>query len=545
MSKKGRGDLRRALKWFCAVLAAIVVLALFVRAILVHYAEKDLASVKAKLSFELVPSRDLPTLWGSEPLPDENAAPLYVEIERKLSAILYPDDGTDSASSRLVDKVLSQGEPVEISPLDVAAFLSEDDGDDTWSQLQDLLGIWGFQEYYGNSAADEEFGGFADQAVEDDEADAELGLADDTVPPRDVAAARKFLTQFAEVLKLRDEAVWRPLFREPLDWTHPWSAYLDDRYVRSLDDLRDLTLLESVVAAQEGRMEEAYNGVCTLLLMARHLELVHLIHKQHLAAVLRCRACELLARLLAQSPPPGDTADRLRDLLAFDAQQRARSIIVSEAAFTNGAFESETDSDLVDSLFASRPTRERLARCTHWANKPSLIRQHARVLETMDAYYEATGEAASYRDRCEAIAKDFTARSAQWPWRGALSLWHAGDLPFFIVDFCMRAEATGAMATVAFDVVAYRESNGRYPVSLSELPDRDGLPRDPFSGKALLYRPTSDGFVLWSVGPDGDDDGGKSCEELGRHLLEDGDIVLRVPPVDPNCEAADGDTEKP
>ena len=45
------------------------------------------------------------------------------------------------------------------------------------------------------------------------------------------------------------------------------------------------------------------------------------------------------------------------------------------------------------------------------------------------------------------------------------------------------------------------------PEQLERLPD------DPFSGKPLVYRLTDEGFRLYSVGPNGVDDGGKSLED--------------------------------
>jgi hypothetical protein len=44
--------------------------------------------------------------------------------------------------------------------------------------------------------------------------------------------------------------------------------------------------------------------------------------------------------------------------------------------------------------------------------------------------------------------------------------------------------------------------------------------------------------MLWSVGPDGDDDGGKTAGELGCDLKDNGDIVLRIPPQAAGGEGA-------
>jgi hypothetical protein len=51
-------------------------------------------------------------------------------------------------------------------------------------------------------------------------------------------------------------------------------------------------------------------------------------------------------------------------------------------------------------------------------------------------------------------------------------------------------------------------------------------PTDLFSGKALIYRPAENGFVLYSVGANGKDDGGRT---YGEEPLGSDDIVIRIP----------------
>jgi len=122
-------------------------------------------------------------------------------------------------------------------------------------------------------------------------------------------------------------------------------------------------------------------------------------------------------------------------------------------------------------------------------------------------------------------------------------------------------ETRGRMVGLALDLSAHRQGHSRYPDSLAGLPEADKLPRDPFTAKEVdgkvveepfHYRLTPEGFMLWSVGPDGDDDGGKEPAEIGESvdLADDGDIVLRVPPKpreSPAPEAPKEDTsvEKP
>jgi hypothetical protein len=52
------------------------------------------------------------------------------------------------------------------------------------------------------------------------------------------------------------------------------------------------------------------------------------------------------------------------------------------------------------------------------------------------------------------------------------------------------------------------------------------VPIDPYSGVPLVYRPTSSGHQLYSVGPDGVDDGGRPMREDSRAEIEPGDILV-------------------
>ena len=64
---------------------------------------------------------------------------------------------------------------------------------------------------------------------------------------------------------------------------------------------------------------------------------------------------------------------------------------------------------------------------------------------------------------------------------------------------------------------AYRLRHGDWPDRLEQvIPADDWLIVDPFSRDLqckLVYRRTEDGFLLYSVGYDGDDDGGKRPKE--------------------------------
>jgi hypothetical protein len=93
------------------------------------------------------------------------------------------------------------------------------------------------------------------------------------------------------------------------------------------------------------------------------------------------------------------------------------------------------------------------------------------------------------------------------------------------------------VARVAFALEAFRDARGAYPAALAELaPDFIvELPEDPFSGAALVYARDGERFTLYSVGPDGLDDGGRP-DENGNPIRYRGDIPW-TPPPDPTPPA--------
>ncbi|MGD9496904.1 MAG: hypothetical protein AB7Y46_11430 [Armatimonadota bacterium] len=75
----------------------------------------------------------------------------------------------------------------------------------------------------------------------------------------------------------------------------------------------------------------------------------------------------------------------------------------------------------------------------------------------------------------------------------------------------------------------YRQAHGGYPETLAPLTEVVDWPirDDIFSGEPFRYRREGAGYVLWSLGPDLDDDGGHDYREEGRSW-DDSDIVWRV-----------------
>ena len=86
-------------------------------------------------------------------------------------------------------------------------------------------------------------------------------------------------------------------------------------------------------------------------------------------------------------------------------------------------------------------------------------------------------------------------------------------------------------ARVALAALRYRARHGALPASLWDLvPDfADAIPPDPFTGRRLRYRKSAQGFVVYAVGQDACDDGGKTQPEADTGHPPDVGFRVRWP----------------
>jgi hypothetical protein len=93
-----------------------------------------------------------------------------------------------------------------------------------------------------------------------------------------------------------------------------------------------------------------------------------------------------------------------------------------------------------------------------------------------------------------------------------------------------RATMQLDLTRLAFALAAYRADRGTYPARLADLAPKyvAAVPKDIFNASELHYRPEGGGCLLYSVGPNGKDDGGKGMED--RKEGEDwDDLAVRLP----------------
>ena len=92
-----------------------------------------------------------------------------------------------------------------------------------------------------------------------------------------------------------------------------------------------------------------------------------------------------------------------------------------------------------------------------------------------------------------------------------------------------RGTARYQLTRVAFALAIYRAENGEYPERLEQLVPAAlaELPSDPFTGRPFVYQRTDDGFRLYSVGDNQQDDGGATFDTDPRG--DDLPVIVPLP----------------
>lgn len=71
-----------------------------------------------------------------------------------------------------------------------------------------------------------------------------------------------------------------------------------------------------------------------------------------------------------------------------------------------------------------------------------------------------------------------------------------------------ETEVAHDLALIGLRAETFRIANGRFPRDLAELAGNGTLPADPFSGHAFVYKESGGDLLIYSVGPDGVNNGG-------------------------------------
>jgi hypothetical protein len=490
--------------------------------ILVQQAERRVAEAIARLPFKLVSEKDLASLWGPAPKPEDNAAPLVSAACRRIEELLAAP-----APAATGERPTAEGRPGE--PLSV--------------EFERLKVIWGLERVssYPEDLSPEEL---RQKAVADEALKKVIANGGGTIPPEalagskkrarkappkipppDLAQARHFLNHFDEVEKLLDEAGRRSGYRQDQN-----GATADrERQVRDdAEKLVDLLLLECAAEAKEGHWDQAYGRIAQALRLGRLLGQAPESLFARIVIARHITVGDFLPKLLGRHGPSPAEAEELTALLQTDMNRSLHSFLVRECITTHEPFAALLNARTMGADPGTAYAGSGFIRFYLLTDQGVFLESRGRLVKAVDLpWRESVAEITATRDEV-LNSRELAGLPLMVSTASLSSIW--------MVERLYRLDLLDRLFAVAVQVAAYREAHGRYPESLAALPHADQLPLDPYTvtgsddaGRPLGYRLAADKFLVWSVGPDGKDDDGKTAKELGVEPEAGGDIVLEVP----------------
>jgi hypothetical protein len=121
------------------------------------------------------------------------------------------------------------------------------------------------------------------------------------------------------------------------------------------------------------------------------------------------------------------------------------------------------------------------------------------------------------------------------------------DVWQFVIESHQRCEAQLAAAATALAAERFRQDQGRWPASLRELVPAylSEVPIDLFDGQRLRLKRVDDGLVIYSVGKDGEDNGGDVHPQLDQMKWQPDDVGLKLWDADKRRQPAPPKRPKP
>ncbi len=307
----------------------------------------------------------------------------------------------------------------------------------------------------------------------------------------DLSKVREALEGDAEALRLLLAASTRPRCQFNVDGDPGMARLKRFSNMRSLARMFGCAI---VVAAEDEQIEEAYRRVLAGLKLAEHVAMDPVLISQLVSYAIRAIIGHAAKDPLSKAPPPPALREQLSAaMVGCDLPEEFAICLRGERAM---------------GLAITQDPRFPAARPLRYAWQFGYLRVIDRFIGRASQPYRLTGEG-------EAAA----VQSLPWYCMFGKMLWGPLSRAKMERD---KTIARLALLHIAMGLEVYRMEEGSYPKTLAAL--RSALnwtvPEDIFSGKDYVYRLEGDQFLLYSLGLDLDDDGGRP---LGSQVYMPGD----------------------
>ncbi len=343
------------------------------------------------------------------------------------------------------------------------------------------------------------------------------GLNMSSIAPNNAAKWREVQTELSElhgVLALTRRAAAMPRCRFQLDWSNDMDATAA-KFMSRMRSLARIEYKDALVKAHDGSISEAVDDIVALFGMVKSMQYSPMMRPQLTRALLLSTATKALEGSLQYGGITEEQALRLfRVAGSIDIAEGFRWAWRGERVHAMRTYGPESFPKMATSAGTGSVPRPLAVGMASLYSHTLLCRDLAVYLRILNP--QVDGVRLSFR---------------QAKLRG---LFDPPDTVFFGVAAIIgparySTEENLARTRVFLALQAHKARFGGYPASIAELKSKLGwkLPVDPFNEKDFIYKKQAKGFMLYSVGPDMKDDGGRPIQGNVVELESKGDIVLK------------------
>jgi hypothetical protein len=363
---------------------------------------------------------------------------------------------------------------------------------------------------------------------------------------KDFAPLAEWLNFNEKPMALVAEGVRRPHYFNPLasrrqegDPSNLIGALLPS--VQKCRELASAFTARAMLRLHEGKPDEAWQDLLACHRLGRHVSAgATLIESLVGIAIGAIAANSTLAYLEHAKLTPGQARARLEDLRRLPRlTPYAEKIDVGERFMGLDAVQNFRRGGADPDINAQLLGEER--QLTAAERKAFETFDWAATLKSMNGWYDRMAAAVRVPDRVarekalEKVEADLLARRKRIEDAGGLAKILVAEKPKLSVGEALgdalmgllspavrkvqsahdRAEQIDRNLHLALALAAHKGEHGRYPAKLDDLAPKylPAVPDDLFSGKPLIYKPDEKGYVLYSVGPNGKDEGGRYYDD--------------------------------
>jgi hypothetical protein len=336
----------------------------------------------------------------------------------------------------------------------------------------------------------------------------------------------KFLDAHAGTLILLREAAKIPACSFDRDYGRPSV----DMILPELHRIRQSVSLMAIDARHKAAVGDARGAIADVQAMfdvARHFNEEPLLIGLLVAISLDSRACATLESVLNTSPLSSEELEGVKIDAAFSSRRGLDRALRMEEAF--GLW-------TLAGVGGQMPVRDAVQLVEMAGEKPNPWIPQFRL----DSFYRVmllSDDLEAYRQIMHQYRPQLTQNYQEMRerWQAVekqISTNRTGMFASMLVpalsrtqDSAAQGEAQHRLAQVGLALHRYRAKHGRIPEKLDDLTTEflSVVPRDPFDNQPLRYKLTDSGCVVYSIGRDLIDDGGKRLDQM-----KSGDLVFEV-----------------